>query len=311
MGVPGSRSMDILEAFNPTIIHAMNPVLTGLRGMMFARDLDVPVVASFQAHLMEMLRFYGFGALQEPLWFLHRYVYRQADYCLAPSRRVVSELEARGFGQVGLWRRGVDIERFSPQYADPATRYELTGGNPDKVLLLSVGRLAPEKQVEQILPVLDSVPNTHLAIVGDGPYRDKLQEIFAGRSVTFTGYRSGLDLSRAYASADVFVFPSSTIETFGLVAAEALASGIPAVSSRVGGVPEIIEQGINGYMFEPGDVRALVDQVRDLAANPDKRRAMGQAARDRMCQRSWDEVMAELVETYARIMAAYARKQAA
>ncbi len=311
MALPGKRSMDILEDFDPTIVHVMNPVLTGLKGMMFARNLNKPLVASFQAHLMEMVRFYGFGALQEPLWTIHRYVYSYADYCLAPSRRIVSQLESRGFGQVGLWRRGVDVRRFSPDYKSEAVRHELSGGHPEKTLLLSVGRLAPEKQVEQILPVLDSVPNTHLAIVGDGPYREKLEEVFAGRSVTFTGYKSGVDLSRAYASADVFVFPSSTIETFGLVAAEAMASGIPVVTSNVGGMPEIIEPGVNGYMFEPNDTRTMVEQVRTLVENPEKRIEMGHTARDMMCQRSWEEVMNELLRTYDHIIRDYHHKRAA
>ncbi len=311
MALPGKRSLEALQEFDPTIVHVMNPVLTGLKGMMFARSLRKPLVASFQAHLMEMVRFYGFGVFQEPLWYLHRYVYSHADYCLAPSRRIITELQAHGFGQVGLWRRGVDISRFSPNYADEAVRYELSGGNPDKVLLLSVGRLAPEKQVEHILPVLDAVPNTHLAIVGDGPYREKLEEIFAGRSVTFTGYKSGEDLSRAYASADIFMFPSSTIETFGLVAAEAMASGVPVVSSNVGGVPEIVEAGVNGYVFEPNDLNTMVAQVRQLVDNPEKRRAMGHAARETMCRMSWDEVMGELLVTYERIAQDYTRKQAA
>jgi glycosyltransferase involved in cell wall biosynthesis len=310
MALPGRRSMDILQAFNPTIVHAMNPVLTGLKGMRYARILNKPVVASFQAHLMEMVRFYGFGALQEPLWYAHKYVYRKADYTLAPSRRIVSQLESRGFGQVGLWRRGVDINRFSQDHADEAMRHELSSGQPDKVLLLSVGRLAPEKQVEHILPVLDNVPNTHLAIVGDGPYREKLEEIFAGRSVTFTGYKSGVELSKAFASADIFMFPSSTIETFGLVAAEAMASGLAVVSSNVGGMPEIIQSGVNGYMFEPNDLDTMVAQVRDLVEHPDKRQAMAQAARETMCKMSWEEVMNELLVTYDRIMHDYHRKRA-
>lgn len=310
MALPGKRSMEILQDFDPTLVHVMNPVLTGLKGMRFARALNKPLVLSFQAHLMEMVRFYGFGAFQEPLWYAHKYVYRKGDYTLAPSRRIVSQLEARGFGQVGLWRRGVDVERFKPDYASEAMRYELSGGQPDKTLLLSIGRLAPEKQVEQILPVLDNVPNTHLAIVGDGPYREKLEEIFAGRSVTFTGYKSGVELSKAFASADIFMFPSSTIETFGLVAAEAMASGLAVVSSNVGGVPEIIQSGVNGYMFEPNDLNTMVAQVRDLVEHPDKRRAMAQAARETMIKMSWEEVMNELLITYDRIIADHRRRRA-
>jgi glycosyltransferase involved in cell wall biosynthesis len=221
----------------------------------------------------------------------------------------VAELESKGFGEVGLWRRGVDIETFSPSYYDQTVREELSGGNPDKVLLLSVGRLAPEKQVEQILPVLDQVPGVHLAIVGDGPYRAKLEETFAGRPVTFTGYKSGLDLSRAYASSDIFLFPSSTIETFGLVAAEAMASGLAVVSSRVGGVPELIEQGVNGYMFEMNDSATTIKQVRDLVEYPDKRKAMAQAAHQSACSMSWAEVSNELIAPYQRVIEQHHARQ--
>ena len=305
LGLPGKRSYQILEAFDPTIVHVMNPVLTGLKGMMFAKSLQRPVVASFQAHVMEMVKFYGLGLAQGPLWHVHRYIYSHADYCLAPSKKVVAELESRGFGEVGLWRRGVDIETFSPDFADKAVRDELSGGHPDRVVLLSVGRLAAEKQVELILPVLQNIPNVHLAIVGDGPYRETLEQVFDGYPVTFTGYKSGEDLSKAYASADIFMFPSSAIETFGLVAAEAMASGLAVVSSRVGGVPELIDSGVNGYMFELGDTETMVQQVRDLVENPHKLESMRQAARERMCRTSWAEVMDELLVTYDQVIQNY------
>lgn len=308
LGLPGKRSFDILREFDPTMIHVMNPVVAGLKGIHFSKRLKKPLVLSFQAHVMEMVRFYGYGWLQSPLWQYHKLIYRNADFTLAPSKRVVAELESKGFQNVGLWQRGVDVKNYSPDYADEAMRYELSGGNPDKVVMLSIGRLAPEKQVEQILPVLDAVPNAHLAIVGDGPYRAKLEEIFAGRSVTFTGYKSGVELSKAYASSDMFLFPSSTIETFGLVAAEAMASGIPVVASRVGGVPELIEQGVSGYLFEPNDSEALVKAAKALVENPEKRRAMGKAARAAMVGRTWENVMDNLLLTYDQVISDYHQK---
>jgi glycosyltransferase involved in cell wall biosynthesis len=305
MGVPGGRSLKILRDFDPTLIHVMNPVLTGVRGMMFAHKLHVPVIASFQAHVMEMARFYGFGMFEGAMWAIHRRIYKGADYVIAPSKKIVDELQSKGFGEVGLWRRGVDVTTFAPTYRDEGVRYELSGGHPDRVLLLSVGRLAAEKQVEQILPVLDKVPAVHLAIVGDGPYRSKLEEVFAGRPVTFTGYKSGVDLSQAYASADIFLFPSSAIETYGLVAAEAMASGLAVVCSRVGGMPELIEQGVNGYMFELDDAATMVEQVRDLVERPEKRKAMAAAARETVVSMSWAEVSNELLRTYARVIEQY------
>ena len=305
MSIPGKRTYEVLADFHPDIIHVSNPALTGVIGMGFGRRLGIPVIASFQAHVMQMARFYGLGLLESPLWWLHRQVYRRADAVIAPSKRIAAELEAHNFGPVGLWRRGVQWDRFSPALADPALREMLTDSHPERVLLLSVGRLAPEKQVEHLVPVLDAVPNVHLAIVGDGPHRDKLEQVFAGKPVTFTGYKTGDELNAIYASADVFMFPSSPIETFGLVAAEAMASGLPVIASRVGGMPEIVEDGVTGFIHESGDTEAIVAAVRMLAADPDRRRAMSQAARHAAEHWSWTEVMDELFEKYRAVIADY------
>jgi glycosyltransferase involved in cell wall biosynthesis len=244
------------------------------------------------------------------LWHLHRLAYRQADVVLATSRHAVADLEAHGFGTVKLWRRGVDWEQFSPAFASDAMRRRMTDDQPGKTLLLSAGRLAPEKQVEQIRHVLDAVPGVHLAIVGDGPHRAALEQTYAGYPVTFMGYMSGDDLSAAYASADLFLFPSSSIETFGLVAAEAMASGVPVVASRVGGMPEIIESGVNGYLFPENDTAKMVEQARDLIEHPDKRRAFGERARQSISRLSWHAIMDELFALYTDLMPSHQRTEA-
>ena len=106
-----------------------------------------------------------------------------------------------------MWSRGVDTQRFHPRPRDLQMRTRLSGGQPEKNLLLYAGRLAPEKQVETLLPVLQSRPHLRLALVGDGPARGKLESLFADTGAVFTGYLRGTDLSQAYASADCFVFP--------------------------------------------------------------------------------------------------------
>lgn len=304
LSIPGERYLEQLRDFDPDVVHVVNPVMSGLRGMQFARKLDKPLVASFHTHLMEMARFYNFGMFEEFLWFLHRMAYRQADRVLATSERIVAQLEAQGFGDVELWRRGVDVERFSPSYADVAMRYRLSGGHPDKTLLISAGRLAPEKQVEQIVGVLDRVPNVHLAIVGDGPHRAKLESVFAGYPVTFVGYMRGEELSSAYASSDVFLFPSSSIETFGLVVAEAMASGLAVVASDVGGVPELIQHGENGYIFAENDVNGMVAAVEALTHAP-HRQQIAARAHASVQNRTWGHIMAELVATYEDVITAH------
>ena len=108
-----------------------------------------------------------------------------------------------------MWSRGVDTQRFHPRHRDLQMRTRLSGDQPEKNLLLYAGRLAPEKQVETLLPVLQSRPHLRLALVGDGPARGKLESLFADTGTVFTGYLRGTDLSQAYASADCFVFPST------------------------------------------------------------------------------------------------------
>jgi glycosyltransferase involved in cell wall biosynthesis len=302
LALPGDDVYSRLEAFQPDIVHVLNPVVSGVAGMHFAKRLNRPLVTSFHTHLMEMARFYNFGVFEDTLWTLHRWVYSMADVVLATSLNAVDDLKSHGFGDVKLWRRGVDIEKFSPTYASAEMRARLSGGNPEKTLLLSAGRLAPEKQVEQIRHVLDAVPDVHLAIIGDGPYRKTLETVFAGYPVTFVGYMRGAELSTAYASSDIFLFPTSSIETFGLVAAEAMASGVPIVASRVGGMPEMVEQGVNSFMFPENDIDQLVNYTRQLVENPSLRRSMGQRARQTVLNRTWEAIMDELLDVYAGVV---------
>jgi glycosyltransferase involved in cell wall biosynthesis len=198
----------------------------------------------------------------------------------------------------------VDVERFAPRYASDDTRARLTDGHPERTLLLSAGRLAPEKQVEQIAPVLEQLRgrNVHLAIVGDGPQRQKLEQVFAGYPVTFAGYLHGHALSSAFASADVFLFPSSSIETFGLVAAEALASGTSVVASDVGGMREIIRHGENGYIFPENDVEQFGKYVVALVTDAAQRAQFGERGRASMLGRTWGRIMDELLDEYTALV---------
>jgi glycosyltransferase involved in cell wall biosynthesis len=300
----GRRTFNAIEAFNPNLVHIINPMLTGPRMIAFARRLNRPLVMSFHTHVMYMAQFYKLGYLEKPLWALHRYYYRKAHYRLATSKRIVAELEAHNFGPTGLWRRGVDAQVFAPGFRDEAMRSRLTDGHPERTVLLFCGRVAAEKQIEQIAEVLKAIPNTHLAIVGDGPYRPALEEIYKDLPATFVGYLKGEELSAAYASSDIFVFPSA-IETFGLVVAEAMAAGLPVVSSRVGGVPEIIDHDQNGFIFEPNDIPTMIDYVRRLVDQPEMRPQIGEAAREAVKNLTWDAIMDELIADYLRVIASY------
>jgi glycosyltransferase involved in cell wall biosynthesis len=180
-------------------------------------------------------------------------------------------------------------------------RERLSEGHPDDALLLYVGRLSPEKHLHLLKEVLLRVPGTRLALVGDGPAREDLKAHFAGTPAHFVGYLHGEELSQAYASADLFAFPSS-LETFGLVVTEAMAAGIPVVASRVGGIPDVVEEGMTGYTFEIGDADGLVDGVRRLIADRARMKEMGKLARAYAETQTWEHMMDEVIEHYQRII---------
>ena len=296
-----------LAAFQPDVAQLFHPVMTGIPAMAMLKWMDVPTVTSFHLDYAQLAKQFRLGAIDlgftRPLIDeLTKNVFNWADYSLAPSRPVQRRMQRLGINNVGLWRRGVDAKAFNPAFRSRAMRDEMTRGNPDESILLYVGRLSAEKQIEHVRLTLEHLPNTRLVIVGDGPARPWLEREFAGLPATFMGYLRGERLSRAYASADIFVFPSR-LETFGLVVVEAMAAGLPVVAARVGGVDDIVEHGVNGYIFESGDKAMLLEGVRKIASNRDRMRWMGQQARTHAESQSWETVMDEVIEVYASLIA--------
>ena len=302
IGPPTLHTYRELKRFQPDIAHFIHPALVGTAGLMMAKRLDVPTLASFHLDLANMVQYFGLGFLEPVIWWYTRTNFNAADYALAPSRRTQEAMLRHGVRQVGLWRRGVNADLFHPRYASTAMRARLSDGHPDDSILLYVGRLSHEKQIDKIRAVLDSVPGTRLAVVGDGPARADLQAHFAGSRASFIGYLRGEELYSAFASADMFVFPSA-METFGLVLVEAMASGLPVVTARVGGADDMVRPGVNGYLFNVGDTRAMIDGVRAILSEPSKRRVMGRNARLYAETQAWPAMMDELNTCYADLIA--------
>ncbi|MFQ3648473.1 MAG: glycosyltransferase family 1 protein [Anaerolineae bacterium] len=301
-GPPTPYTYRDLVAFKPDIAHFIHPVAVGIPGMMMAKLMGIPTLASFHIDIARMADHFGVGFLRGFTDFATRTIFNWADYSLAPSKLIQNEMRAIGIHNVGLWKRGVDARRFNPSFYSDEMRYRLSDGHPDAPLLLYVGRLSAEKQVSHLRAVLDAIPEARLAIVGDGPERHALEEHFAGRSVHFAGYMQGEQLSQAYASADIFTFPSA-LETFGLVVVEAMAAGLPVVSSRVGGIPDVVEEGVTGFTFEVGDTEGLIAGVRQILATPERLKQMGQQARAFAETQSWEAMMDEVIAHYERLIA--------
>jgi glycosyltransferase involved in cell wall biosynthesis len=297
VGPPTLSTYREVRQFQPDIAHFIHPMLVGTGGMMMAKRLGVPRLASFHLDLAQMMQYFGLGFLKPVVWWYTKTNFNAADYALAPSRLVQRDMLDHGVKNVGLWRRGVDAQEFHPRHANPAMRACLTDGHPDETILLYVGRLSHEKQIDKIRAVLDTVPGTRLALVGNGPARQDLGEHFAGKPAKFMGYMTGEELFSAYASADIFVFPSA-METFGLVLIEAMAAGLPVVTSRVGGVDDMVRPGVNGYVFNVGDVRGMINGVRAILSESSKRHVMGRNARMFAETQAWPAMMDELIACY-------------
>ncbi|MBW7883300.1 MAG: glycosyltransferase family 1 protein [Caldilineaceae bacterium] len=295
-----------LHRFKPDLIHVVNPVSLGLLGLRQARRLGIPAIASYHTDVPGFAARWGLGWCYEPLVRYFRWVHNQADLTLCPSHATLRTLASQGYERLRVWSRGVDEQRFHPRHRSLAWRHRLCEGQVDKPLLLYVGRLSPEKRIDWIQAVLQRLPEARLAIVGDGPARPHLHRVFAGLPVHFTGYLHGHDLACAYAAADVFVFPAAN-ETLGNVVLEAMASGLPVVAPKAGGVQDHVDGGVTGLLFAPESINDLVAAVSYLVRDPNMARRMGERGRQVVENRSWKQILDGLLDDYAAVVQRRAR----
>lgn len=306
LALPRPAVAEALDQFGPDLVHVINPAVLGLGGIWLAKTKGYPLVASYHTHLPKYLEHYGMGLLEPLLWELLKAAHNQAQLNLCTSTAMVAELSDKGILHTALWQRGVDTEMFRPELRSSASRERLLGGHSDTgKLLLYIGRLSAEKQIERIKPVLEALPEARLALVGDGPHRSRLEEIFSGLPVTFVGYLAGEELAAAYASGDAFVFPSST-ETLGLVLLESMAAGCPVVGANRGGIPDIVTDGVNGCLYEPdgedGGAASLTAAVLRLLGDQERRQMLSFHARREAEAWGWAGATAQLRRYYRNLL---------
>jgi glycosyltransferase involved in cell wall biosynthesis len=216
-----------------------------------------------------------------------REYHNRADTNITVSNIMKDELVKRGFQRVRHWPPAVDSELFHPRRKDPAMRARLADGYPGKQLLLTVSRLAAEKNVGFLAGVLDRFPGACLAVVGDGPHRGALERCFAGRNARFVGYLRGVELAQAYASTDAFLYASET-ETMGNVVLEAMASGCAVVAPSAGGIPSLVCPGKTGLLYGPGNLEDAVQATGAVLSDLGLRTRLGRAARAEVEGWTWE-----------------------
>lgn len=287
-----------LRGFAPDLVHVVNPIFFGSWGAVLARRARLPLVASFHTD-PKVVNDLGLGAVRRPLEIIDREVHNLAHVNLCTSPQMVELARGLGIGRVRLWRKAVDTERFNARYRSADMRARLGGGEPDAPLVVYAGRVSFEKRVDVLADAADRLAagGVRLAVVGEGPALGWLRERLAGTRTVFTGFLAGEELSAAYASGDVFAFPS-TSETLGFAALEAMASGVPVVAADAGGLPHVVHDGENGVLVKPGDAAALADAIARLLGDPRERERLALAGRAEAERWSWGAATEDLVGRY-------------
>ncbi|OJW20293.1 MAG: glycosyl transferase family 1 [Planctomycetales bacterium 71-10] len=303
---PFGRVHRAVDAFRPDVIHVATEAFLGLSLLRHASRRSIPVVSSFHTNFDQYSAHYGVGWARSLIWRYLRWFHNRTRETYVPSRTTIAQLEAKGFERLVLWPRGVDCTFFRPDRPARDAVRAAFGWTPEDVAIVYVGRIAPEKNIDYLADALAIVaerrPGVRILFVGDGPSREELEGRLGGVAA-FAGYQVGDALADHYAAGDLFAF-SSTTETFGNVVQEAMASGMPVVALRAGGVGEIVRDGETGTLLDedaPPDAfaRALIR----LADRTDERRRMAQAARAYAESQSWDAIMDALRDRYERVIA--------
>ncbi|HYM54303.1 MAG TPA: glycosyltransferase [Solirubrobacteraceae bacterium] len=281
-------------------IHVCSPGPAGIAGALVARALGLPLVGSYHTELTAYagLRS-GERRVADAMAMAVSVFYNACDVVLSPSAAADGALAAIGMPpeRVLRWDRGVDTERF-----DPALRESLAARGPTINVLYS-GRITREKGVELLaeafLLAREQEPRLHLVLAGGGPEQERLRERL-GSEATFLGWLEGAELARAYASADIFLFPSAT-DTFGQVILEAQASGLPVIAVAEGGPLSLIEDRVSGLLRE-ADARQLADAVLELAGSPLLREHLSRGGLRAVAPRTWERTLQRLADGYRRAL---------
>ena len=302
LGLPQSARKR-LELFQPDIIHIAVPDLLGRGALRAAREMEVPVVASYHTRYETYLSHYGLNVARPLLETYLRSFYSSCRELYIPSMSMGESLKASGLNvAMHLWSRGVDSSRFHPAKRSPGWRARFSI-DPNDFVVLFVSRLVREKQLGTLVAVVQELRKRgvcHRAvIVGDGPERNKLAKQLP--EAVIPGFLDGEDLAQAYASSDVFLFPSDT-ESFGNVTLEAMASGLPTVCADATGSRSLVLPGVTGFLARPGSVDEFVSAITVLSADPDLRARFSEAARARSAEFDWDAPMRRLLARYRAVL---------
>jgi phosphatidylinositol alpha 1,6-mannosyltransferase len=276
---PG-RLARFLDGFAPDLVHVMTEGPLGLLGRRYALRRGVPLVTSFHTDFPGYARHYGVAPLEPLAWRWLVWFHGPAQFVHTPGEGTRAELARHGLSRVRIWGRGVDTALFDHRRRDLDFRRRL-GVRDSAALVLHVGRLAPEKDPGLLIAAWQLARDelggaAAFVFAGDGPLSRRCAEAMPW--ATHLGFLARDVLALLYACADLCVLTSPT-ETCGLVALEAMASGLPVVAADAGGFRESVADGRTGFRIPPGDARGFASAIARLVLDAALRRRMSEEAR--------------------------------
>ncbi|MCE9657235.1 MAG: glycosyltransferase family 1 protein [Burkholderiales bacterium] len=288
---PGTLARRFRQS-RPDLVHLATPGPLPWAALAAARSLGLVTSSDFRTNFHQYSKHYGLGVISGSVLGLLRRFHNLTQRTFVPTQASRRELAEAGFHELCVVGRGVDSARFTPAMRNEALRASWQAG-PQTPVLLAVGRIAAEKNVELALRAFERArrdrPDVRMVVVGDGPARGRLAA--AHPAALFVGARRGDELAAYYASADAFLFPSLS-DTFGNVVMEALASGLPVVAFDCAAAAEHVADGASGRLVVPGDEAGFIAATASLAVDPCSLQAMRDAAVAAARRATWDEVLA-------------------
>ncbi len=292
LGLPASRRLRQLWSLSrPDLVHVATEGPLGASAITTAHEFGIPVTSSFHTNFDQYTRDYRIGWLKPVVAAWLRHLHNRTRRTFVPTPTLLTRLSTEGYTNLRLLSRGVDTALFYPAQRDASLRASW-GVAPEDPVIVHVGRIAPEKNYPLLFRAFDAVkavePRARLVLVGDGPRLSAYQR--QRPDVIFTGFYTGLNLARHYASGDLYLHASST-ETFGNVITEALASGLAVSAFDYAAAHEFIRHEENGLVAPADDEVAFFANARRLITDRPLRQRLRAAAPGAVHNRSWDAVI--------------------
>jgi len=297
LGLPSKKTLvKTWTLRRPDVVHIATEGPLGWSALQAAKVLKLPVTSDFRTNFQSYSKHYGVGWLRKPIVAYLRKFHNATACTMVPTRELMRTLSQNGFANLKVVSRGVDTKLFNISKRDTSLRSSW-GATDDTKVLISVGRMAPEKNLDQVLKTYEALKVTgqafKLVMVGDGPLKEQFQKRYP--EIIFPGMLSQSNLAAYYASSDLFIFPSQT-ETFGNVTLEALASGIPVLAFDCAAARDWVQTGVNGWLVAENNPEGFAAQAVTIFNSEDLLEKITQSTRQQVVHLDWDQI-AEQVES--------------